>query len=146
MSDRRTSDELEIRSLVERYSDAVNRRSDSDWGATWARDGVWHMMGQAHEGRDAIVAQWKTMMDWFELVVQLPSAGVIEWAGDTARGRFTLTEIARPKQGDPMTGIYVYNDEYVKEDGHWCFASREFTMLYQGPPDLSGNVFPWKGD
>ena len=34
-------DELALRNLMGRYTDAVNRRDADAWIATWAEDGVW---------------------------------------------------------------------------------------------------------
>ena len=43
-------DEQSIHRLVSRYADAVNRRDEDAWRATWADDGVWYL-----PGRDATV-------------------------------------------------------------------------------------------
>ena len=45
-------DQLAIRSLHDSYVDAVFRRDPHDWGANWAIDGRWNLMGTTVEGRD----------------------------------------------------------------------------------------------
>ena len=48
------ADDLAIRDLVYRYSDAVCRRDQVAWSATWAEDGVWQLPGAPRtEGRAA---------------------------------------------------------------------------------------------
>ena len=42
-------DEVAIHALVARYADAVTRREEKDWGATWAEDG--DLEAGLHEGR-----------------------------------------------------------------------------------------------
>ena len=46
--------ELEIRGLVARYADAVSRRDEDAFGATFATDGEWQLLGnkQTAIGRD----------------------------------------------------------------------------------------------
>ncbi len=137
------SDELAIRDLVARYSDAVNRGDAEAWAETWAEDGRWVLGGQAHEGREKIVATWRTLMGFFEFVVQLPSHGIIEIDGDEATGRWTMNEIGRPKDGPGSATIAIYDDRYRRDAGTWRVLERRFQVLYTGPPDLSGRVFPY---
>ena len=91
------ADELAIRHLVSAYADAVNRRDGSLWASTWADDGVWDLMGNAIEGKDAVVAMWNNAMGGFEFVVQLVYQGTIQIDGDTATGRWYLAEHLRPR-------------------------------------------------
>jgi hypothetical protein len=140
-----TADELEIRNLVARYSDAVNRRDSGDWGATWAKQGEWHLMGNATQGRETIVAHWENLMTNFPFVMQLVHSGAVEVQGDTGTGRWYLTEINRTDNG-AGSAIGVYHDRYLREDGVWTFARRRFDVLYMGPPDLSGQLLPFPSE
>ena len=38
----------------------------------------------------------------------------------------------------------VYDDEYGLENGCWVFTRRSYKVIYQGPPDLSGNYMPYR--
>jgi len=42
--------------------------------------------------------------------------------------------------------IGVYSDEYIKEEGRWLFRKRRYDILYQGPPDLSGQTAGFPAD
>ena len=86
-----STDELAIRQLAARYIDAVNRRDEGDWSATWSRDASWNLMGMQVSGREAIVAMWKGAMGTFRWVVMMLGSGTIELDGDTASGRWYLT-------------------------------------------------------
>jgi len=143
-TENKLQDELAIRDLVARYADAVNRHAEEDWAATWAPDGVWKMMGNTLEGRDAVVGMWRGAMGFFSFVVQLIHSGTVEIEGETARGRFYLTEMGHTAAGDKMLTIAVYHDELAKIDGHWLFTRRQFEPLYQGGPDLNGKAIPYK--
>ena len=137
------ADELEIRNLVARYSDAVNRRDAASWGPTWAEAGEWHLMGNARQGRETIVALWQNLMQNFPFVMQLVHSGTVEVNGDSGTGRWYLTEISRGADGTPGSSIGVYHDRYVREEGAWVFERRRFDILYMGAPDLTGQLLPF---
>lgn len=140
----RVQAELEIRTLVARYADAVIRRDASDWGETWAVDAVWKIMGMETHGREGIVALWQRLMAGLTNVVQVPNACILEIDGARATGRWTITEYNKLATGTAMLMVGVYHDAYTRADGAWRFASRRFDALYAGPPDLSGafHAFP----
>ncbi len=138
-------DELEIRQLVAAYADAVNRRDEALWASTWADTGVWNLMGNAIEGKDAVVAMWNNAMGGFDFVLQLVYQGTVDIQGDTATGRWYLAEHLRPQGSDSgMFNIGTYADEYVKSSGQWKFAKRSYHVLYndQGAGDMSGIMTP----
>jgi hypothetical protein len=137
-SDIRLAAELDIRTLVARYADAVIRRHAKDWGETWAEDAVWKIMGMETRGRAPIVALWQRLMGGFANVVQVPNACILEINGSRATGRWYITEYNKLASGAAMLTLGVYHDEYTRADGAWRFASRRFDALYGGPADLSG--------
>ncbi len=137
----------EIRQLVERYADAVNRIDPGDWGATWAADGTWDLGQAAVEGKEKIVGFWKQIMPSFPFVVQIIHSGVVDAVDAThANGRWYLSEYMHRPDGSKSHGIGCYRDTYVKVDGKWLFQRRRYDLLYNGPPDLSGqtNAHPEK--
>jgi ketosteroid isomerase-like protein len=133
-------DELEIRNLVARYSDAVARRDEKAWGDTWALDGEWKLGPNQATGRDDIVKLWTGMMKIFRFVTQFPASGMIEVSGDVATGRWRVLELGWPVQGDAASTIGVYEDRYRRTEEGWRFASRDFSIVYMGAPDLTGHL------
>jgi len=134
------ADELEIRKLVARYADAVSHPNVDAWVDTWAADGRWLIGGQTAEGHDSLRTTWLTLMGFFERVVQLPQDGLLELAGDAGTGRWSMIEIGRNVNGDPVFTIGQYDDVYRRTAEGWKFAERSFGFSYTGPPDLTG---PW---
>ena len=66
-----------------------------------------------------------------EFAIQLVYQGTIEIEGDSASGRWYLTVTLRPKGADAdRITIGCYVDEYVTENGTWCFAKRTYRVLY----------------
>jgi len=139
----RERDEREIRDLVARYSDAVNRRDAGAWGETWAVDARWRLGGRITHGRDAIVRRWTETMERVPFVLQLPSFGVIDLDAPGPRGRWYIQEIVQRPSGSSIT-FGVYADHYVHEEGRWRFARRRFDALYRGAddPDAAWTAFP----
>ena len=139
-------DQAAIRDLVHRYADAVCRRDQDAWAATWAEDGVWQLPGAPRmEGRDAIVGLWAGAMAGFPFVVQIVHYGVLEMDGDSATGRWYLSENIQVAPDDGRYNIGVYQDRYVKKDGQWLFAERHYAILYndEGKGDMTGTVIPF---
>jgi hypothetical protein len=68
----------------------------------------------------------------------------VDVSGDTASGRWYLTEHLKPVEGDPSLTLGVYDDTYVCEQGQWRFARRVYNVIYQGPADYSGTFNPYR--
>ncbi len=143
MSIARAADEIAIHGLVARYADAVTRRDEAAWRATWAEDGEWRIMGSPTKGRDAVVALWRTLMGSLPFVMQIANGGIVETDGDRGLGRWYITEHQRSADGTGSLILGVYHDEYRRLGGEWRFARRHFDILYAGPPDLSGQLMPF---
>ncbi len=136
MSDSRLADELEIRDLVARYSDAVNRGDHAAWAETWSDDGVWRLLGREARGRENCVALLRELTGPLSLVVQLATNGLVRVDGERASGRWSILEHFKTSDGGSMS-LGIYDDAYRRERGGWRFAARSFHALYLGPPDLS---------
>jgi len=131
------ADELEIRNLVARYADAVSRRDHERWAATWAKQGSWSLMGMTAQGREDVAALFAKLTSGFAFVVQHVPSGYVEFDGEAASGKWQISEHGQ-LGGNPLLTLGLYEDDYVREDGAWLFASRRFQPVYSGPPDLSG--------
>jgi ketosteroid isomerase-like protein len=134
-------DERAIRRLVARYSDAVSRRDEADWAATWSDEAVWDVGIAKATGREAIVETWKRLMGSFRFVSQLPQSGLVEVTGDEATGVWHFLELGWPAEGPGTVTLGHYRDVYERSPtGAWRFRSRVFRIVYMGPGDLSGHV------
>ena len=136
------ADELAIRELATRYAEAVIDYDEKAWGALWTEDGRWEVMGRVSEGREATVALWKELMATLEGVIQIPHSGRVELNGDTATGRWTISEHGRMQGGQPMLLMAAYYDRYRREPDGWRISERRLQPLYAGPPDLTGDLLP----
>ena len=131
------SDKEEIRSLVEKYADAVCRRDKDDWSSTWCNNSVWNLGSiPPVEGKEAIVNLWVQAMGGFPFVAQLIQNGTVEVNGNEANGRWYITEHLqfpeKDEDGDQtgMFNIGVYQDKYIKENGEWLFSERHYGVIY----------------
>lgn len=137
------SSESAIRSLVSQYAQAVVSRDGASWQSTWARDGVWELMGQAPRGRDALLAHWNGLMAEIMFVYQLAGEGRIriDPSDERGTGQFPTVEFAKFGEGPGTLLLGTYHDEYVVEDDEWLFAKRRMQIHYIGPSDLSAMPF-----
>jgi ketosteroid isomerase-like protein len=139
-------EELAIRSMVSRYIDAVNRYDQADWTATWSENATWNLAGMELKGREMIVGAWVGAMASFEFAIMSLNSGTVEIDGDTATGRWYLTEHLKPKDDDAVMVLGVYDDSYVRENGNWVFSERIYNIIYRGPADYSGEFTPYRPD
>jgi uncharacterized protein (TIGR02246 family) len=115
--------------LIDAYSDAVFRRDAGDWGACWAEDATWHLMGQEVVGRAAIVAFWEQAMAGFTFTSFFAQPGVITIDGHTASGRIWTHEVLELPDGSIIRPVGRYDDRFVRTADGWRFAERRYQML-----------------
>ena len=131
-------DETALRNLMATYVDAANRRDGELWKSTWAEDGVWCIMGMDVIGRDNILDMWQQVLQTFEFALLLPSSGQFSVDGDSATGHWYLQELTRNTAGESTMMVSRYQDSYRRDGDGWLYQSREYSLLYAGPSDLSG--------
>lgn len=125
------ADRAAIADLVAAYGDAVSRRDADAWGATWAGDATWSLMGHEVAGRDAIVALWLGAMAQFDAVSFVTALGPISLGGDTASARCQTHEVLRTTDGAIRRVAGAYDDSFVRRDGRWLFARRVFAIVIE---------------
>ncbi|MCH2169201.1 nuclear transport factor 2 family protein [Myxococcota bacterium] len=138
--------ELGIRTLVARYAEAVTRNDGNAFGATWAENGEWRILGRIVTGREQVVEHWRHLVSTFSFVSQIAHGGIIEVSGAEATGRWTITEYLRQTDGTPVMNLGMYQDQYACVGDDWFFFRRRFEPLYLGPPDFSAAPIPLPDD
>ncbi len=127
-------DRLAIRELLETYADAVCRRDADDWGATWAEDAQWSLPDYPEigttSGKPAIIAMWIEAMKAYPAIRFQAWPGSIEVEGNKAKVRSYTSEVY-DQDGTTMRDMGAYEDECVKVNGQWLFASRSFRNVHR---------------
>ncbi len=137
-------DEIEIRALVNKFSDAANRKDGDAFQALWAKDAVWKIgapINVEFKGKQNMGSSVTHMLGLWDFFVQLSGPGVVTINGDKATARFYVNEIAR--KADDKSGNYnlsMYDDELIKENGKWVFLKRSYHTIYQEAPAYKGLV------
>jgi uncharacterized protein (TIGR02246 family) len=131
----------EIRALVERYADAINRRDAEAYAATWTSDGVWEIRGDRYEGREAIMAYWQPLMAGIPWVLQTINNGTVDVMGDVATCRWFHTDFAVLPDGAKRMAIGLYYDTCSREDGEWRFAHRSYVRMAEIPLSPDAQTF-----
>lgn len=139
-------DRLQIRDLIEGYSNAVNRRDWDLLASLFADDGVWSVMG-AHtdrevRGRDAVRREISSVVEPFELCFQVIGAVHIRLDGDRAAATSGLQDFIKIASEADMTLFGIYHDVFVRTSQGWRFQRREYRGRYFGRDALGGKVMP----
>jgi uncharacterized protein (TIGR02246 family) len=116
-----------IRALNDAYTDAVNRDDADAWGALWAEDARWDLMGQPVAGRSAIVALWQQAMAGFSFVGFFSQLGSVQVQGDRAEGRVWTHELLETAEGERRP-LGRYDDTYTRRGGRWLYLERRFSL------------------
>jgi hypothetical protein len=139
-------DHLAIRSLLDGYTDAVNRR---DWGALekfFAQDGVWDCGGPdlpgmsfRFEGANGCAKGIAGLVAPMDLCLQSNHAPAIVVSGDRATASSTINELVIAPGATSRTTIWgMYFDQIVRgADGEWRFKERKFRFAWV---DAAGNT------
>jgi ketosteroid isomerase-like protein len=130
MSQGPIEDRLAIRELIESYNDAVMRFDGDAWKSTWHSDASWSLPGVGEiKGLDNFFPIWEQTMATFSFVGFFASAGPIIVDGETAKGTWYQQEVLHGKDDSKRKITGKYTDDYVKQDGRWCFLSRIYEIL-----------------
>lgn len=138
-------DRGEIRDLIERYCNIINRRAWSEMPALFTEDAHWEVHNieefgpvNTFDGRDAIVAAVTAVVEGCTMLLHMTGACEVRVSGDTATATLSLQEIAT--FGDQGEGIYLvglYYDFLKRTAEGWKFTRREFHPRFitrQVPP------------
>lgn len=131
MSKGTVEERLEIRELIETFAVGVMRLDTELWGSTWAEDGAWKLpsLTEAVRGRDVIVETFKEKTAYVDAMSMICFPHALEFDGDTARGQCYCRELIFTKEGDQKILIGCFEDEFVRRDGRWLFASRTYEVM-----------------
>ena len=140
-------EETALRTLYDRYSDAVNRRDWETLRTCWADEGVWDLgtpLNIRKEGIDNIMTEVQRAVNSMAFFMQMPHAVVIaSIQGDHANARVSLNEIGRALDG--KSGMFIlamYTDDIVRQNGQWRFAKRVYKVAYFDNAAPQGQTFP----
>jgi uncharacterized protein (TIGR02246 family) len=126
------ADREAIRELVVRYAECVWLKDAAGAGELFAKDCVMDPgTGQILRGRDELVAAYTQAVagnDFMPFV----SNHQVELHGERAGGTCRL-DLRATMNGTAMIGAGRYEDEYVRLDGEWRFASRRLRMAFLVP-------------
>jgi uncharacterized protein (TIGR02246 family) len=135
-------DELDIRDLTARFTDAVNRRDPEAVGRTFTEDGEWVVPGvPVSVGPQAAAKQIDGLLRNFPRLVQLLHSGHVDVDGEVATATWYLTENATDGTSAAFTFVGVYRDELRRGADGWRFTRREFSFLRRDKSELQAKWY-----
>ena len=100
------------------------------------------------QGADRITENWSNMTAQFAWLFRGSFAGVVTLDGDEGSGHWPCVETgayAKRDSNNAQPGYdnrAVYEDAYVKRDGHWLFSRRRYLYLWLSSQALPGHSVP----
>ena len=137
-------DELFIRNLAARFTDAVNERDLASFRQLWTDDAVWEIgppLQSRADGVEEIVALLRRLLQAEQYFMQLTHSGVIEVKDDRATARFVERERGRG-ESSYYDSLAVYEDALVRKADGWRFEKRFYRYRFLDQSPFGGEAFP----
>lgn len=125
---------LAIRELYGAYADSAFRADRDAWLDCWSDDCVWTTEFGEVSGKPSLDEQWDVIWQTFRSMGFFSEVGSIVVDGDHAKGRAYCREILDLGDGRIRKLVGAYDDDLVREDGHWRFAKRVYTVMIAEEP------------
>ena len=120
---------LLIRELYDRYGDASWRGDRESWVSCFTEDGRWVSHLFDCHGHAELIKTWDGLWKDWSHVAFLYTLGSLEVSGERASARSYAREIVQLKTGGLFKLAGQYDDELVRHNGEWLFASRVYKVL-----------------
>jgi uncharacterized protein (TIGR02246 family) len=124
----------QIRDLIDGYTHAVCSRDPALFASLWAEESSWSITDMPDltgiNGRDAIVANWKSGMTHHPEVFLMCNPVAIAVDGDRASTHTSSFEVIRDDRGHWRRASGRYDDRFVRVDGRWLFESRRWSKIH----------------
>jgi hypothetical protein len=122
-------DELVVRILAARFTNAVNQCDLDAFRQLWAVDGTWEIgapFALKAQGADAIVRMLDELFRPKTLFFQLTHSGVVTLTGDNT----ATVGFAERGEADCYENLAVYHDEYVRLPGDSDFENDSTSIAF----------------
>ncbi len=125
-----TEDQLEIQGLVARYNHAIDSGEGQDYAGTFTLQGVLDAGALVVEGREALAKFATGLPSSQHSPRHITTNLVIEGDGDraTVRAYVQMYVLAGDPPHPELAVSGKYDDALVRDDGHWVFERRVFTI------------------
>ena len=121
---------VEIQELLVRYTLLIDDHDFDALGDLFTADARFGRPGSAHEGREAIVANYRAKGDQYPISLHVARGLVLDLVDDDhARGQVVGFSEQASSEHTVITA-FRYDDHYRREEGRWRFAVRDVRTLY----------------
>ena len=141
----RLEDRAEIAELLARYAFLIDDHRFDELGELFTPDARFGSPGSMHEGRPAIVGNYRALGEAYPVTLHEARGFVLDFTDDDhARGE-VLGFSEQSSGTSTVVTSFRYDDEYVRLDGRWRFASRQVRTLYaMSHSELASGGLAWE--
>jgi hypothetical protein len=135
----------EIAELLARYAFLIDDHEFGALGELFTPDARFGSSGSTHVGREAIVANYRALGEVYHISLHEARGFVLDFLDDDhARGE-VLGFSEQASDRHTVVTSFRYDDEYVRLDGRWRFATRQVRTLYAlTHAELASGGLAWK--
>jgi hypothetical protein len=120
----------ELRDLIARYCHLVDGRDFDGIVALFAPHGSFSTPWDRAEGHDALHTWFETRIAKYEFTYHFPHSQLVEFHGDDRATGVVSMHAEHGIDGVCKPAGLRYDDEYVRTNGVWRFASRHLSFRY----------------
>ena len=135
------SEEDGIRRTLAQYCQYCDDGRFDDLADLFAKDAVYRVMDQTHEGREQIKAFMAKAQPPERRGKHVCGGSLIEIdvSGEQARAFTDYVFVAPADEGLNVTSVGRYHDRFVKDGDRWLFAERAIVFMGGDPPEAGGD-------
>jgi uncharacterized protein (TIGR02246 family) len=139
------SPQEQIRNLVARFTDAVNRADAEAFRSVWTAEATWIIDPPTGltttDTREAIAAgMGQALPELWSSFIQSIHGAAIAVDGDRATGRVYVAEIGVHRERGPERNLGVYDDVLERTAEGWRFRRRHYRYLHIDDSPIAGRI------
>ncbi|WP_261807021.1 nuclear transport factor 2 family protein [Lapidilactobacillus luobeiensis] len=130
------SDRLELKELVDLFSNYADTKENDKQVALFAPDGVINIISSGEvtfslKGREAIYKAFSGSMDAYESIFHMSGQQTVEFQDETHATGIAYNLVVLVKDGVTSQEGVRYADTYVKLDGKWQIQQRNSNFIWR---------------
>jgi hypothetical protein len=120
----------EIQELLVRYTFLIDDHEFEALGELFTLEARFGSPGSSHEGRAAIVANYRRLAELYPVTLHEARGVVLDFRDANRASGQVLGYSEQASAEHTVATSFRYDDEYVRLDGRWLFAARQVRTLY----------------
>jgi ketosteroid isomerase-like protein len=141
------ADQEQIRNLIGRFTDAINRVDVAAFASVWTSEATWIIdpptgLTSADTCEAIAAGMGAALPALWSSFIQSINGAAIAVDGDRATARVYLGELGVHRERGPQRNLEVYDDTLERTAEGWRFRLRHYHYLYLDESPITGHIAP----